>query len=169
MMIWIRHWTCVDHQTTTPFSTYSSFLPVSRGLTDEEEKLHARLNITPKIKPTHNTQDETRDDLRPNQRNVTGDPLPSIPRRSRLSNRLCDVKERNAERQAPGDGGDVHVGLIGKIVDIGVGDEEASSCHLDVRPILKPNRIRKRKVIMQQLKEECGKRKQNVNRLLAWI
>jgi hypothetical protein len=102
------------------------------GLTDEEEKLHARLNITPKIKPTHNTQDKTRDNLRPNQRNVTGNSLPSIPSRSRLSNCFRHVKESDTQRQAPGDGGDVHVGLIGKIVDIVVGNEEASP-HLVVR------------------------------------
>lgn len=144
---------------------------ISGSLTDEEEKLHARLNITPQIKPTHNTQDKTRDNLRPNQRNVTGDPLPSVPRRSRLSNRLCNVKERDTQRQAPGDGGDVHVGLIGKIVDIVVRDEEASSCHLDVRLTVEKRKEGYTAAVngMQQLKKECGKKGKRASRLLAWI
>jgi hypothetical protein len=107
---------------------YSSYL------TDKEEELHARLNSTLEIEPTHNPQDSTRNDLSPEQRDITGDLLPAVPRRARLSNSLGDVKERDAQGQAPGDGGDVQVGFIGKIVDVIIWDEKTSA-HLE-RPVL---------------------------------
>ncbi|KAI6762553.1 hypothetical protein HG530_008533 [Fusarium avenaceum] len=47
--------------------------------------------------------DGTRNDLSPEQRDVTGDLLPAGPRRARLSNSLGDIEEQDAQGQAPGD------------------------------------------------------------------
>lgn len=57
MMIWIKHWTCVDHHTTMAKSQLvKSGNPTLSSLTDEKEKLQARLDLIPKIEPAHNTQ-----------------------------------------------------------------------------------------------------------------
>jgi hypothetical protein len=112
----------------------STYIGYSSYLTDKEEELHARLNSALEVKPTHDPQDSTRNNLGPEQRDITGDLLPAVIRRARLSNSLGDIKERDAQGQAPGDGGNVQVGFIGKIVNVIIWDEKTSA-HFE-RPVL---------------------------------
>jgi hypothetical protein len=79
MMIWMRHWTCVDHQTTIQGLAHDLHPGCLVRLTDKEEELHARLDVTPKIKPTHDTQEKTGNNLGPNQGDITGDLLSAVP------------------------------------------------------------------------------------------
>lgn len=148
----------------------STYIGDSSYLTDKEEELHARRNSALEIKPTHDPQDSTRNDLSPEQRDITGDLLPAVPRRARLSNSLGDIKERDAQGQAPGDGGDVQIGFIGKIVDVRVRDEKTST-HLE-RPVCwysLPKRVKTKKELkdvaegmwLLGLREDPRKSKEN--------
>lgn len=97
-----------------------------RNHTDKEVKLKAGRNDAAEIQPHHDTEDETRDNLEPHEHHVGRQPLPPVDGRLCLSKGLCAVEDDDTQGQAPDDGGDVHVILVGEVVLEVLGHEKAS-------------------------------------------